>query len=99
MDQLPLTSHAPESPLDEAVRLISITQLELEAKGYPPLVVRAAVMRARGTAEFKTRDISAPIREQAFLDILRAELGRAETWVAQEMGHWTGPDSDKVDME
>jgi hypothetical protein len=64
--------------------MIAATQLELEAKGYTPPLVRAAVERARGTAEYKAQHISADIQGRAFLDILRYELTKTEDWVIAE---------------
>lgn len=93
----PASKDSPaNSPLSEGARRLMMVQLEIEAKGYTPGLARAAVQRAWGSAEYKTRDISGPIREQAFLDILTAELRRAETWVQQEMKNAEGPVSDKV---
>lgn len=97
MSELPPASSGLASLLEEATRCLSLTQLELEAKGYPPGIARAAVMRARGIAEYKTRDISPSIREQAFLDILVAELRKAETWTVQEMSQSDGSGSDNLE--
>lgn len=74
----------PLGVLEAATRMIAATQLELESKGYPPPLVRAAVERARGTAEYKAEHISAAIQGQAFLDILRYELTKTEDWVIAE---------------
>jgi hypothetical protein len=70
----------------------------LVAKGYPEQQARAAVARARGVAWHNTRDLSAGIRGQGYLDTLLAELARAEGWLVRtrngstsvEAGHGGG---------
>ena len=71
--------------LERAAALMASKQLELETKGYSPRLARAAVDRARGSAEQKTMPVSQAIREQAFLDILTAELRQAEGWCSREL--------------
>ena len=74
----------PLSVLEAATRMIAATQLELETKGFAPSLVRAAIERARGVAQYKAQPISAAIQGQAFLDLLRDELTKAEDWVQRQ---------------
>lgn len=67
-------------PLERAVHMIAIAQLDLEVKGYPPGLVSKSIERARGTAEWKTQSVSLSIREQAFYDTLQTELSGCEHW-------------------
>lgn len=70
--------------LEEATQLMAAKELELVAKGFPDVLASRAVERARGTALYKSTDIKPEIRQQAFRDILEAELTNAEIWAARE---------------
>ena len=70
--------------LNQAIALIERTRIEMEAKGYPPRVVAAAVDRARGTAYSRTMGIRDGIRDEAFYDVLVLELQRVEAWIVKE---------------
>ncbi len=60
---------------------ITAKEAELVQKGFSRRLAKAAVGRAKGAAEFKTREIASPtIRDAAFEDILAAELRRCEGW-------------------
>lgn len=73
-------------PLEEATRRMAGVMAELEAKGYHQGLIRAAVSRAVGVATWKIADITEEgLRQQAYLDILTAELSRAEEWVIRNM--------------
>lgn len=74
-----------EGPLGECVDLMTLKEVELQAKGYQPLLVDAAIKRALGAATYKTKPISQEIRDQAMLDVLRHELDGAERWLQREM--------------
>ena len=74
----------PLGVLEAATRMIAATQLELEAKGYAPSLVRVGLERARGSAQYKAQPISAAIQGQAFLDLLRHELVKVEDWIQRE---------------
>ena len=64
-----------------AQAFIDQARATLVAKGYHPPLVDAAIARARGMASFHTRELSPPLRDQAYLEILPKELHRAEDWL------------------
>ena len=70
--------------LEGAVALLASAELELQAKGYPPSLIRAALARARGTAEYMAERLSEHIREQGFVDLLTREITKAEDWLVRE---------------
>ena len=88
---------AGPDPLEEAAYLEAAAGLELESKGYAPSLTRAAVSRARGAAEEKTRPISPSIRPQAFRDMLAWELHKAEAWCARVQKALDAPDADTAE--
>lgn len=96
-DSITTRGPAGPDPLEEATYLEAATQLELEAKGYAPSLSRAAVSRARGAAEAKTRPISPSIRPQAFRDMLAWELRKAEDWCARVQIALDAPDADMAE--
>lgn len=80
------TSRALEGPdyLEAATLAQAAAEVELEAKGYASGLVRAALARARGAAEYKVKPISPDIRPRAFYDILGSEITKAENWLLRE---------------
>jgi len=64
----------------QAADLAIQKELELNAKGYPQGMIRAAMSRARGAAQTRAKMLSEPIQEQGFYDLLRWELNKAEDW-------------------
>ena len=78
---------------------MALAELELEAKGYPPGIVRVALERAWGTAKFRSADVLPPIHDEAFLDILNAEIGRAEGWATKMLAALNAPSSDNSEQE
>ena len=74
----------PLGCLEDAVVLLAASELELETKGYPRSLIRTALARAKGTAEYMAVRLSEDIREQGFVDLLRFELVRAEPWLIRE---------------
>jgi hypothetical protein len=69
--------------LQQAADLLRYTHFTLSQKGYADGLIEAAMDRARGMAEYKTRDLSPDLRGPAFLQVLQAELGKVETWMHQ----------------
>jgi len=72
------------------------SQLELEAKGYPPRLVANGIERARASAEIKSAPISPTIRGQAFYDLLQAEMLGVEAWMAGQQRFIDGQDSSNL---
>lgn len=60
---------------------VTRAQDNLVARGYPLGIVKHAIERARGMAEWKTAGLSPNIRVQAFIETFRAELANQETWL------------------
>lgn len=85
--------------LAEASRLMASAELELEAKGYSPGIIQVALERALGTARFRSSDISPSIQDRAFLDILTAEIGRAEGWATKMLAALNAPSSNNLEQE
>lgn len=78
---------------------MALAEIELEAKGYPARLARVALQRAWGTAERRAADVSPSIQEQAFLDILTAEIGRAEAWAQKMLDALNGSASTNIESE
>ncbi len=76
---------AQVGPEAQATQLMAAVQLELESRGYPPMVVEAAIARARGMAYYRTKPLSDSIRAQGFYDVLTHELYKAEDWIKREL--------------
>ena len=86
------------SSLEGAVALLASVELELETKGYPRSLIRTAISRARGTAEYTAGRLSEGIRDQGFVDLLAHELTKAESWLIREKRFIDGlgtPSSDE----
>ncbi|KKK87467.1 hypothetical protein LCGC14_2752960 [marine sediment metagenome] len=66
--------------LDNTARLVARAELELEAKGYPPGVVRSAIERAWGQANHWASMLDPDMRERAFERFMAAELEKADAW-------------------
>jgi hypothetical protein len=73
-------------PLIQAALLLSKLQLQLEQAGYTRRLVKAAIDRARGSAQYKVRAIRPSIQSEAFYDVLLGEVQNLETWIGQERG-------------
>jgi hypothetical protein len=69
--------------LDRALSVAAVRELELEAKGFPPQLVRAAISRATGAARRKAEPLSPSIREQAYYEFLVDELKHVEDWITR----------------
>ncbi len=66
-------------------RLLSDTQLQLEAAGYPTNLVSIGIERARGMATSKARGIRPELYPYAFQDILTLELANVKDWVERTL--------------
>jgi len=78
-------NRAQVGPEEAATQLMAAVTLDLEGRGYPPMVVEAAVARARGMAYYKTKPLSESIKAQGFYDVLVVELYKAEDWLKREL--------------
>ena len=56
-------------------------QIELEAKGYPPRLVQAAIKRSKRWARRITEPLPEEIRQVAFLTYFEIDLRNAEHWM------------------
>lgn len=75
--------------LTAAARRMAEVELQLTSRGFPPGTVAKGVARARGAAEFHTRQISTPtLRHQAFLEILNGELAHVEDWCRRQLAYF-----------
>jgi hypothetical protein len=72
-----------------AARRMAEVELELTSKGFPHGTVARGVARARGAAEFHTRQIQTPaLRHAAFLEILGGELANVEDWCRRQLAYF-----------
>lgn len=78
------TGQEYDSLLLRATQLMAATELELQAKGYPVALVEISISRAQGAAQQKAAVISQSIRNQAYYDLLKAELAKAENWLVRQ---------------
>lgn len=70
-----------QSPiLERAAGLMADEHFRLTSLGLPSAAVSAGLERARGTATFRTKPLSADIRDRAFLEILVHEISKVEAW-------------------
>lgn len=72
--------------LVELAQLMAMRQLELEAKGITPMLARAAVNRAWGSAQHRVKGIRPELIDMALHDVFLDELRKAEEWTRQERG-------------
>lgn len=66
---------------DELTSRLAVTQLELEAKGWPADSARAATKRAVRYSRSMSQGFSSGIRDQAFGELLDMQLRGAEAWL------------------
>ena len=72
-----------------ASRRMAEVEMQLTSKGFPQGTVAKGVARARGAAEFHTRQITTPaLRHQAFLEILNGELAQVEKWCRGQLAYF-----------
>ena len=72
-----------------ATRRRAEVELQLVGKGIPPGTAQRGCARAWGEAEFHTRQIQTPnVRCAAFLEVLNAELARAEVWCWKQLAYF-----------
>jgi len=82
------------SVLPAVTRMLSDTQLQLEATGYPAGLVRMGIERARGMAASKAQGIRPELYGSAFQDILALELSTVENWLVRQLAFVEGSDED-----
>jgi len=78
-------------------RLLYDTQLQLEAEGYHPPLVRAGIDRARGMAASNARGIRPERYGAAFVDLLAFELARVKDWLDRELEGMTSTSLSRSD--
>lgn len=74
----------------QATALIGQAHARLVAAGYSEGLAAAALSRARGMANFKTKHLSAALQGPAFLETLRDEIANSERWIGKEVAGMTG---------
>jgi len=81
---------AAHDVLPAVTRMLSDTQLQLEAAGYGASIVRMGIERARGTAASKAQGIRPELYASAFQDILAHELSHVESWIVRQLAFVEG---------